>query len=183
MKAMKPAKAVDHFFPQGNPVYQRIITASTWNRSQLQVKAPRFRYLCVCISAGYPGSHHSPWDQVESNSAHPRADPSNAQPNTYSNDYIDHSEGADTQVIYGYLHIGVFTWARSHLWFALYGSWPGESMFDSKTPIFFKQNMGLSKQQSYFSAAHRLIQIIWWIMAFGFAERWFAPPASPTFMQ
>ena len=111
----------------------------------------------------YPGSHYSPWDQMESSSAQPRADPSNAQPNTYSNDGIDYKEGADTQVIYGYLHIGVFIWARSHLWFTLYGAWPGESTFDFKAPMYFKLNMGLTKQLSYFSAAHRLTQFIWWI--------------------
>lgn len=126
------------------------------------MKARRCR-LCVYISARYPGSHCSPWDHVESTSAHPRAEPSNAQPNTHSNDCIDSDEGADTQVVYGYLHIGVFIWAQSHLWLALYGAWPGQSMFDFTAPIYFKLNMGLSKQLPYFSAAHSLTQIIWCI--------------------
>lgn len=152
-------------FSQGSPVYQRIKIASRWSWGQLQIKAPRFMclYLCVYISAGCPCSLYSWWDHAESNSAQPRTDLANAQPNTHCSNCIEYIGCADTQVICGYPHTGAFFWAASHLWFTLHGVWLGESMFNFNSSVYFKLNMGLGDQLLNFSADLRLTQIIWQI--------------------
>lgn len=86
-------------FSQGSRVYQRIKIASTSSWSQFQMKAPRFRclYLCVHLSARCPCSLYSWWDHAESNSAHPRTDFANDQPNTHCSNCIDYIGGADNK--------------------------------------------------------------------------------------
>lgn len=55
-------------------------------------------------------------------------------------------------------------------------------MFDFKAQMCFKLNMGLIKQLSYFSVAHKMTQIICWIHHLAL-KRCSAARSSPMFMQ